>query len=204
MTELDKIAFGNYSHADRDAETAVFMGGGATVGKLYVSPPTPGVMSQLEMLESSFVTGEEITVEHCFMAIYLLRKSSPDAISDKADFSAIIADVGDINIKGFHPLVNLFEMSMRGFRMIPDEKASDKPRDHRHFDAEWLSLMVSVGVKMSGRTDQDILWNTPLCTMGFYFAQYLRENGMKGIGRVKDIKAMMAHIKAKREVKING
>jgi hypothetical protein len=93
----------------------------------------------------------------------------------------------------------MFRHALAGFALIPDNKNPEKPDNQRMYDAEWLTSLIAVGARISNRTDFDVLWRVPLAAVGFYFAQYLRENGVKGIGRQLDVKAAMDYIKSKRE-----
>jgi hypothetical protein len=211
MSEVIDSLYKGYSHADRDAETSAFMGGGISIGDIEVPPPTPGVQSQLEMLDSPFVNAGGIDVQDVALAVWLLKQRSSDAMKNPEG----LADIGSHLLamlqespkdyyNGVDALVKMFEMAGRGFDLVPPSNDPRKePEHHRQFDATWLAFIVSIGVKMTNRTDTEILWNTPMASLGFYFAQLAIESGEKGVGRQLDYKSALELLRKKRDTEGN-
>jgi hypothetical protein len=197
----------NYSHADRDAETAAFFGGGAYLGELYVPPPVPGVISQLEMLESPYITdAAPDTLEAITLAVYLLVQHSPHAM-DAADRDIKLAACAEAVASVTDPagiLAPMFVMMNRGFELIPGTPGTNLAPElnQRQYDALWLSSCVSIGHRMTHKTDTQIIWETPLAALGFYAAELAREDGVKGVERKINPAAALAQLPCNRKQKL--
>lgn len=201
MTDIEKLLHGNYDEHERDAETYAFLNGDVTIGSISIPPVVAGIMPLLEIAHCPFLFGvlpSEIDLKSLILTTYIIRRRELALLdANTTDEAAIITEKNRIEVATL--ISGIFRHALAGFALIPDSKNSEKPDNQRMYDAEWLTSLVAVGARISNRTDFDILWRVPLTAVGFYFAQYLRENGVKGIGRQLDVKAAMDYIKSKRE-----
>jgi hypothetical protein len=192
-----------YSHADRDAETAAFLGGGVYFDSLFVPPPVPGVITQLEMLGSPFLSGDSAELKDIVLAVYLLISRSPDAMNSETidtDLHKISVQLQTVDNPAAE-LTPMFNLMQRGFELLPPSPLTPGGHDQRHYDAIWLSECVYIGNQMSNKSDADIIWQTPVAAIGFYAAQLARQNGVKGVGRKIDPAAALALLPRNRKKK---
>jgi hypothetical protein len=194
-----------YSHADRDAETFAFLGGGVNVNSLHIPPPTPGVISLLEMHGSPFISGcpaGSILTEDLYLTIFLLARRENGAFKE-IDIAPMLSDMGEHDPAEVAEDVNeMFKHAVAGFGLLPDKKQPENQQ--RKFDAVWLSNVVSICSKVTNLTPFDIIWRLPLAAVGFYTAQLAMENGEKGVGRKQNFKAALDLIRQKREAQNNA
>jgi hypothetical protein len=201
--ELEAFAKTLYNENDRDAETFASLGGAFRIGKLTVPYPCPGVFSLLEIWGSPFLSSlpvEEITIEDFYKALWLLTERE-NALSADIDLKPIEAQTGPLSpdylLAIAKEIKTVFNLSYTGFELLPGSgETSDK--NERIFDALWLAGIVSKVHQITGRNEFYIKWRMPLAEIGFYIAQYAKENGEKGIGRRHDEAAMLNFLKPSR------
>lgn len=209
--DLNTFAAGLYDETERDAETLAFLGGGVFVRKLRIPPPPPGVFSLLEICGSPFLQGveaEQIHIEDLYLALRIMTEREK-AVSSKINFKKMSKKIGKLSIGDALDAVrfvqDLFDFVYRGFDLLPpSNEPANKPVGERIFDAEWLAGIVAKVHGITGRTDFEIIWRIPLCSVGFYIAQYAKENGVKNVGRQPDEIKLLEFIKQKRETLKNG
>ncbi len=88
-------------------------------------------------------------------------------------------------------------VSIAGFSMLP--ASGEKEEKLFTFDAEWLAAYVSTLCPISGLDYSRIIWEMPIAMAGFLNAAQAKKNGVKGIHRPLDDKAIFAEIE--RQIK---
>ena len=204
--DFNKYAASLYDENKRDEETLAFLGGGAFVRKLRIPQPSPGVFALLEIVDSPFLQGvpaEAVTLENLYTALVIMTERE-NADPQRVNFKKIARKIGKLDAEQALEVVQviqeLFTYSSLGFELLPKTaEASKKGANERVYDAELLAALVSKVHQATGKTDFEIIWRTPLCSIGFYLAQWAKENGVENVGRQIDPGQLLDFIRKKRE-----
>lgn len=85
-------------------------------------------------------------------------------------------------IEAYDFLRKAINLCFSPLRYLPE---SNMPNDETKvtFDSLWLTSIICAVREMSGKTIEEITWKMNLTQTFFYYLQYLRKNGKRGIGR---------------------
>lgn len=210
MFDLEKIndLAGGLTKTELHNESLFSLGALYVYQGIKINVPTAGHFVLLEILNNSYITGDEITDTDIDTAFFILAMGKAcigvvfeystlekDIKTRVTDFIKTIPNYNRIIIKVF--LKNYFSTSTNGFDLLPkSESETDKKMV---FDAEWLTAYISVCRKITGYDMDKIIWNLPLIQGGFCMAEYAKEQGVKNIERQQDWKAMIDEIKQQAE-----
>lgn len=200
MNIVDALNTG-YSHSERDAETYAFMGGDLHYENIVIPQPVAGIIPLLEQHDSPYLNGELGSKEDLALAVYFLvnREKAIANVEDIIDLTGAISDIDGLS----NVILGMFSRSMAGFSMIPSS-GDPTETNQRHFDAEWLAMIVSSVCTITNKTDFEAIWRVPLTAVGFYVAQNAKNNGVKGVGRERDYKAAIELLRKRREQENKG
>ena len=217
MTTAADILKQQYSEDERDAETIAFLGGVIVFGGYRVQPATPAALAVLEIAgnpAASFISNMDLyTFEDLAMLIYVCSRDCSGLFKiDQREVDNIASQLVSADLSAIKAELSLMiKTAVTGFEMIPNNGSNNtggKMDYERVYDAEWLSWVVSITHKQTGLLPDDILYHTSLLQIGFYVAEYCKENGAKGIARKRDytevIRAMRKRRKAKNGTESQG
>jgi hypothetical protein len=200
--KVDSVA-GGLTLDEFRVEALMALGGEYTYNELVLPNPCAGNLILLEILNSPFVKGGDITDYHIDEAVFVisLGQDVVGAVFDQQIFSSELAErVNDFvsSIPAYDRgamkvfLGTYFKYAFNGFDMLPKGDGLDKKMI---FDTEWLATYVSICTKVTGYNADRVVWKMPVVFGGFCIARYLKENGEKGIERPQDWKAIFKELK---------
>ena len=194
-------------------ETLSYLGSSAfyknSEGKLFeIKPLTLGGYALLHRYNNSIF--DELTVEdafeflfHCYLGKDIMQLRND--FNEERYLDELITFTREIEIHPDTAIFNakmIFAYSIAGFSLIPRGKNDDVIRiKHHEWDAEYLTSIITAITGHMNLTPMQILWDTPLAMVCFFYAQALKMKGVENIGRVGDIKA---HNEIMKEVFDNG
>jgi hypothetical protein len=210
MNNLDEYIKSQYNEGKRDFETIEFLGGKISMMGFDILPVTCGTLSLLEILNNPFISGDinadKMQMRSLYEILYVLQHGkkcvnkldSFDKILEK--FAEKIGDIEELDLF-IDGIYKTLENAGHGFELLPTKKSDPKNTYERKYDSIWLASMVSIVSNQTNLMPDEIIWELPLSSAGFYVAQYSKSQGEKDVGRKQDTKGMMDFIKAKREAK---
>ena len=150
------------------AISKVFMIDGVTVSCI-----TPAIWAYLYAIDSPYTNNGEIHEIDTDIVLYILhngiQKVDKDLI-DKADGFCkehqINPDTAEFDIK------NLIYLSFRPLEMLVNQAKTD---EKTRFDLDWLTHIVSVVSPLTGKTSDEVIFDTSLCECLYYCIQRARE-----------------------------
>lgn len=202
-TKVDAVA-GGLTKSELYNEALFALGGEYFYNGLTIPAPTAGNFMLLEILESPYIKGGDITDDDVDTAVFIisLGKDVVGAVfEDKLFDSPINERVKDFatSIPGYDRSVikvflsTYFKYCMHGFDMIPKGEFNDKKK--MTFDADWLASYISICNKVTGYAMNYITWKLPLIMGGFCVARYGKEQGQNNIERPEDWKAQLDELR---------
>jgi hypothetical protein len=210
---------------DYDGEIFACLGVPCVIAKHSFKPPSIGVFSLLEVIDSKIVNDfQHFSLMDFYRAAYILihrQESAEDVREWKRDKGAerfegqpsdwhpfdkkvyayfkdtefTVSDM--INFRSF-----LLDNTFAGYEMIPNSCPSgNRPYI---FGADTLASIVRAllgsGIPIVG----GVIWDLPLCIIGFISAARAAENGVKGVGRPKDLDDIKLQLKQANERESKG
>ena len=195
-----------------------------TIAGFTFTPPSLGVFALLEVIDSKIVSDfKGATLMDLFRAAHICihRKQCASAVRDwhtgkgSERFNGIMAEwhqwdrdvleyFKNANFKlsdmvDFHDY--LMGTTFDGYEMIPDSGASEyKPF---LFGAESISAVLR-NMQGLGFSYDEIMWDVPLCMVGFISASNCIEKGAKGVARPKDKEDIKLQLKLANERELKG
>lgn len=198
--------------------------------QLEIYPPSIGVFSLLEVIDSVFVKDGTQADAWDFLRCLFIAYYRKDAASfvrewiqaggkdkfnknDKStwlDWDYRIARFADkihadkitlSEIADFRSF--LLSNTFNGYEMIPDSSRDGESYMPYLFGAETLASVASIAGKLGCTYDQAI-WDVPLCLCGFITSCEARKNGIKGVSRGKDLEHMKQMFKEANERELKG
>lgn len=185
------------AHVDYDAEARQIIGQDYVMSDGYRIPAlTAARLIALELISSPyFMHPESSDLIDAAAAIVLIsceRRMIPELTNqpDKllaaagvwlaAHIDALSADYAKITAW-------IIDVPFYGFAMRPGGSAG---RKYFIFDGAFVGAVLAPAAKLLCTSIEQILWSTPLCTVGHAIAQQDASLGVKGIERPPDIKAL--------------
>jgi hypothetical protein len=201
--KVDAVA-GGLTKGELFNEALFVLGGKYVFNGLTIPPPTGGSFVLLEILESPYLKGGDVTDNDIDIAVFVLSLGQDvvgavfeDKLFDApiqeriTDFINAIPAYDRNMIKVF--LATYFKYATNGFQMIPSGEADEKKK--MTFDADWLASYVSICNEVTGYDMDKIVWDMPIITGGFCMVRYSRESGEKNVERPEDWKAQLAELR---------
>ena len=144
-----------------------------TVDGVTVSCITPAIWSYLYAIGSPYTQDGEIHQIDTDIFLYILHNGIEKIDRDLVDNAAGFCEQHGINLDTAESdLRMLIYLSFRPLEMLADTTThTDKPR----FDLDWLTHIVSVVAPMTGKTSDQIIYDTSLCECLYYCIQKARE-----------------------------
>ena len=196
---------------DYDAEARQILGQDLILADGYRIPPlTPARLIALELISSPFfMHPESCDIVDAASAIVLvscersmvpeLTASSPEAAPGSAPaqmfpllYSAaaswLAAHIDALKADYFKICSWLLDVPFYGFSMRPGNEAGRSK--YFIFDGVFVGAVLAPAAKLMATPLDQILWSTPLCTIGHAIAQQDASLGVKGIERPPDLKAL--------------
>ena len=185
------------AQVDYDAEARQILGQDLVMADGYRIPPlTAGRLIALELVSSPFfINPAGCDLVDAAAAIVLLsceRTLIPELTGDldkllaaagawlAAHIDALSADYAAISAW-------IIDIPFYGFAMRPGGEAG---RKHFIFDGAFVGAVLAPAAKLLCTSIDEILWRTPLCTVGHAIAQQDASLGVKGVERPPDVKAL--------------
>lgn len=195
---------------------------------IEVHPPSIGVFSLLEVIDSLFIKdfSKSDAFDFC-RALYIAyyRKDAAievkqwiqDGGKDKFNFDDVstwlfwdrkiakfaekihVERLGLEDIKAFRRFMTVDTFA--GYEMIPNSSAS--PWMPYLFGAETIAGVAMMSEKLNCTYDQ-VIWDIPLCLIGHMTAVEAKRNGVKGVSRPKDEDDIRLQLKLAREREEKG
>lgn len=185
------------------------MGLGLRINDAVIKPPSLGVFSLMEITNNPFpVDFSKTTAIQQFHALYFNEYREESALmvrdwladdgpefdpDDESTYTALDAaaieyinrlgeqGVDLTSVEHWIKILDFFSTASNGFEMVPGSGSSKY-----WFGAETFGAMaIGVGQELN-LTPNQIMWETPLTTIGFSYVAKARANGTKGVARPKD------------------
>ncbi|MCP4103868.1 MAG: hypothetical protein GY750_20985 [Lentisphaerae bacterium] len=190
---------------DYSGEILSALGCGLVTNEKRLRPFSIGVMSLLEILDNKCLKGEEASWFD-YGSIFYINDMREKAVEDVADYSrGLTTPLEDkvasyikkekISILSMSAIEKTIEQAFTGFDMLPKTGSSSAFL----FGADAIANITYVCCGKLNTTSEDILWNTPLTLIGHIVACDAVSNGVKGIGRRKDVDHLKAIFKKCKE-----
>ena len=185
------------AHVDYDAEARQIIGQDYVMSDGYRIPPlTAARLIALELISSPYFMHPEssdlidaaavIVLISCERSMVPELTNQPDKLLAAAGvwlaahIDALSADYARITAW-------IIDVPFYGFAMRPGGEAG---RKYFIFDGAFVGAVLAPAAKLLCTSIEQILWSTPLCTVGHAIAQQDASLGVKGIERPPDIKAL--------------
>jgi hypothetical protein len=212
---------------DFDSEILECLGYSVEVSGVKVYPPSIGVFSLLELVDSMFVKKfMEATEMDFWRALFITdkRKQALECVAeshkkikenvfssdDPATWTRLdraVMEYKKNKSAEFEDMLTLHEILLKntfnGYEMIPENTRDIQPYMPYLFGAE----SIAGAVKLAGKLNcsmEDAVWNVPLVLFGHIAASEARFNGVKGVNRPKDPTDIKAKLKEAEDREIAG
>lgn len=199
---------------DFDGEIFASMGVSLHTHGNELSPLTIGELSLLETMDNRLLKNDPAANMFDFAIIFYLNKYKEKAVADVAEYVRGYKAGLERKVKRFMmwkrltgSKLSLYSMSkieewlqlaFTGFDMIP-KSGGNKGGGSYLFGADTLAGLAWVSCQRLNTSFDRIWWKTPLTLLGHISAINAAENGVKGVGRSKDLEHMKAIFKKCRK-----
>lgn len=183
---------------DYDAEARQIIGQDLILADGYRIPPlTPARLIALELISSPFfMHPESCDIVDAASAIVLVsceRSMVPELTGDPDKLLSaagvwLAAHIDALKADYLTICSWLLDVPFYGFSMRPGSEAGRSK--HFIFDGVFVGAVLAPAAKLMATPLDQILWSTPLCTVGHAIAQQDASLGVKGIERPPDLKAL--------------
>lgn len=175
---LDEIERSRYSRQTAFFELMSVMSRVFAIDGVPVSVITPAVWAYLFAIGSPYCTGEEIQPLDTDIFLHILHEGVAKMDRDMVERAAGFCERHHIDHKTAEgDLKTLIWLSFRPLEMLPQHGgASEEPR----YDLDWLTHLVSVVSPMTGKTSDEVIYDTSLCECLYYVVQQARQYDYKG------------------------
>lgn len=186
------------SKIDYDAEARQIIGQDLILADGYRIPPlTPARLIALELVSSPFfLHPESCDIVDAAAAIVLVsceRSMVPELTGDPDKFLSaagawLAAHIDALKADYLTICSWLLDVPFYGFSMRPGSGTGRSK--YFIFDGVFVGAVLAPAAKLMSTPLDQILWSTPLCTVGHAIAQQDASLGVKGIERPPDLKAL--------------
>lgn len=183
---------------DYDAEARQIIGQDLILADGYRIPPlTPARLIALELISSPFfMHPESCDIVDAASAIVLVsceRSMIPELTGDPDKLLSaagvwLAAHIDALKADYLTICSWLLDVPFYGFSMRPGNEAGRSK--YFIFDGVFVGAVLAPAAKLMATPLDQILWSTPLCTVGHAIAQQDASLGVKGIERPPDLKAL--------------
>jgi len=191
---------------DYSGEVLSALGCGLMTNEKRLKPLSLGVMSLLEVLDNKCLKGDSNSTWFDFGCIFYINDKRQAAIEDVADYSRGLTTpledkVADyikkekISILSMPTIEKAIEQAFTGFDMLP--KTGDS--GVFLFGADSVANIAYTCCSKLNASKEEVIWETPLTLIGHTVAVDATANGVKGIGRRKDVDHLKSIFKKCKE-----
>lgn len=175
-----------------------------TVNEVKIKSITPAMWSFLWVLDSPFVNYEknvnEVDVDLFF---YILNNGIGDGdpvrlISESLQYTSTNLQI--TYDEGLKIISSMVKLSFKPLNMFPKSLSSG---NKNLFDADWLTALTTKVHSVTGYSPDYIMYEMPLTTACFYFAQYKRMNGSEDIYKRTDEEILILEDKRASELVVD-
>ncbi len=180
---------------DYSSELLSALGCGLVTNEKRLKPLSLGVMSLLEILDNKCLKGDKNATWFDFGSIFYINDKRQEAVEAVADYSRGLTSPLEKAVASYIKKENITILSMpvidkeiaqafTGFDMLP--KTGDSSGAFL-FGADSVASIVYTCCSKLNATKEEVIWETPLTLIGHIVAVNAISNGVKGIGRRKDV-----------------
>jgi len=212
---------------DYDREILAIMGEGYRVGSWHFRPPSLGVWSLWEIIDSPIIKGDPDACLGDFWRLLWINDLRQSAVRYVADWvaggkpalpkaegmagwkkacemdRAVIRyamdsiPAGVLSLDGMAAIRGQVELCYSGYEMLPGGGGCNRKY---LFAGEAYGAVCSHSVA----AHEELIWNTPMCLLGHVAAHNAVVNGVKGVGRPKDREDTKLQIRLANEAEARG